>query len=288
MKNIKLPERYNYVEAYLTLRCNFNCTYCINKDGELVRERKELTAEQWVDGLNRIDFGQISLTLGGGEATIHKGFYNILRDLKPEIKVDLLTNLQFDVDELIKNIKPDRFNQRKIPAYRSIRVSYHIGQSNPEEIIEKSKKLQDAGFSVGIFGLDHPKFINENMKLMESAIENKIFFFPKNFLGYWNGRLYGTYKYYEGLSGERKKVKCRTRELLIDPAGDVYKCHRDLYKREGSLDNILNPDFEIGDKFRLCENFGECNACDLKLKTNFYLDSVDCQIEIEEVKDKED
>ena len=109
------------------------------------------------------------------------------------------------------------------------------------------------------------------------------FFFPKDFLGKWNNQVYGTYKYPEGLSGNRKKVKCRTRELLIDPSGEIYKCHRDLYKIENPINNITHKDFNIEDKFRVCDNYGGCNPCDVKLKTNFYLKEVDCQVEINEL-----
>jgi len=279
---MRLPERYNYAEIYLTLRCNLKCPYCINDDnGDTVRKREELSSEQWIKGLNNVDFGNIPLTLGGGEPTLHKGFYEILSGLKPETKVDLLTNLQFDVDEFTRNTRPERFNQSDTPAYRSIRASYHVGQMNPQDLVDRAKKLQDAGYSIGIFGLDHPTFINENMRIMEMAVAKQIFFFPKNFMGEWNEKIYGTYKYPDGLNKGREKVKCRTRELLISPSGNLHRCHRDLYKGENILDNILNPDLKIEDKFRPCSNFGECNPCDLKLKTNFYLDKVDCQVEIE-------
>ncbi len=279
---MRLPERYNYTEVYLTLRCNLKCPYCINdNNGSVVRKREELSAEQWIKGLNSIDFDNIPLTLGGGEPTLHKGFYEILNGLKPETKVDLLTNLQFDIDEFIRNTRPERFNQSTTPAYRSIRASYHVGQMNPQDLVDKARKLQDAGYSIGIFGLDHPRFINENMKIMEMAVAKQIFFFPKNFLGEWNGKLYGTYKYSEGLDGKKKPVKCRTRELLIDPSGNIHRCHRDLYESENVLDNILNPDLKVEDSFRPCSNFGECNPCDVKLKTNFFLDEVNCQVNIE-------
>lgn len=282
MKSIKIPEEYNYSEAFLTLGCNLKCSYCINDNNLLQRSRDEMTAEQWIKGINRIDFGKIPLTLGGGEPTLYGGFYEILNGLKPKIKIDLLTNLQFDVDEFIKNTEPKRFTQSNIPAYRAIRVSYHVGQMDPENLVDKVEKLQDNGFSVGIFGLDHPEFINENMRIMELAVNKKIFFFPKNFLGIWNGKLYGTYKYPEALSGNKKKVQCRIKEILIAPEGSIYRCHRDLYLKENPVSHLLDEDLDIKYVFRPCPNYGECNPCDVKLKTNFYLDRVDCQTEIKE------
>jgi len=282
-KRVKIPERFNYAEMYLTLRCNFKCPYCINNNdgrGIKTRRRKEINAEQWANALNKIQFGKIPLTIGGGEPTLHAGFFELLDRLRPDIKVDLLTNLQFDIGEFMKRTRPERFTMSSAPAYRAIRVSYHVGQSSPIDLIEKVEKLQERGYSVGIFGLDIPQFVNENMRLMEMAVDKRIFFFPKNFLGVWNGQLYGTYKYPSGLSGKREEVSCRTREILVDPSGEIYRCHRDLYKAENPVGNILNPELKIEDQFRPCANFGECNPCDVKLKTNFYLDGVSCQVEI--------
>lgn len=281
MTEVKIPERYNYVEAYLTFRCNFKCPYCINNhSGSLSRQRKELTGQEWIGGVNRIDLGKIPITLGGGEPTLHPQFYEILAGIDSEKRVDLLTNLSFDVNNFIKNTRPNRFTQSDVPAYRAIRVSYHIGQSNPQELVKKARKLRESGFSIGIFGLDHPKFLAENMKMMELALSNGVFFFPKNFLGVWNNQQYGTYKYPEGLSGKSEKVSCRTRELLIDPSGNIYRCHGDLYRVEGSVGQLLEEKLEIKDIFRACDKFGKCNPCDIKLKTNFYLDQIDCQVEI--------
>ena len=32
---MKLPKEINYAEAYLTLRCNLDCDYCINDNDEI-------------------------------------------------------------------------------------------------------------------------------------------------------------------------------------------------------------------------------------------------------------
>ncbi len=96
---MKLPKKYDYAEAYLTFRCNLSCDYCINKAGGL-KKREELSASEWIKGLNKIDFGETSLTIGGGEPTMHEDFYKIVNGLKglnglnglKEVKIELLTN----------------------------------------------------------------------------------------------------------------------------------------------------------------------------------------------------
>jgi len=272
--------RFNYAEVYLTLRCNLGCDYCINNVDGVVRNRKELTGKQWANALNRIDFGKTPLTLGGGEPTLHKDFYALLVQLSPKIGVDLLTNLQFDIDEFIKQTIPRRFTIPSKPHYRSIRASYHVEQMDQEDTIRRAKKLQDAGFNIGIFGINHPHFINENMEMNLKSLEAGVFFYPKDFLGEINGQMYGYFKYPEALDGERKQAMCRTKELLIAPDGLVYRCHRDLYHAENPVGDIQDPNLKIEDKFRPCSNYGLCNPCDVKLKTNRYLGGIGCQVEI--------
>ncbi len=281
---IKLPKSYTYAEAYLTLRCNLNCSYCINNVSDVKRKRKELNVEEWVGALNKINFGEVPLTLGGGEPTIHKGFFKILEKLNPNIKIDLLTNLQFDVDEFIDKVDVNRFNKIKNPAYRSIRASYHIESMDPNELVLKVKKLQDNGFSIGIFGLNHPKNLEENMQMSELTRKEQIYFFVKDFLGEYENNIFGHFRYPDAIKGKKKNCECKINEFLIAPDGDVYRCHRDLYHNENPTENILNPNFEIKDIFRSCNEYGGCNPCDVKEKANRFLKAGNCSVEIKNIK----
>jgi len=276
---IKLPERYNYVEAYLTFRCNLNCSYCINKYDSLDK-RKELTGDEWIKIFNNIDLGNVSLTLGGGEPTLHKDFYKIVHEVGKEKNIDLLTNGQFNIDEFVRNIKPTDFTQSPILFYHPIRISYHTESADKVDLIERVKELRKSDFNAAIFGLTHPHYINDNMAMSFHCNKAGIPFYLKDFLGKVEGKLFGFYKYPEGLDGIEKNVECRTRELLIAPDGNVFGCHRDLYHNEHNIGNLLDEDFTIEDKFRPCSNYGTCNPCDLKAKTNKYLKGVECQIEI--------
>lgn len=281
MNNVILPERYNYIEAYLTLRCNLGCSYCINeRSGKAARKREELSAREWAEGLNRIEFGDNPLTLGGGEPTLHPEFFELLERLRPDIAIDLLTNLEFDIDAFIAKTSPCRFNSCKLPAYKAIRVSYHAERMDAPVLLGKVMKLQQAGFSIGIFGLNHPSNIEQNMKMAEMACDNRVFFFVKDFLGLSDGRLFGHFKYPEALDGIAKPAECRTQEILIGPGGGIYRCHRDLYLRDKAIASILDPELEITDVFRPCVNYGACNPCDVKLKTNRYLQMGSCAVEI--------
>ena len=273
-----LPKRYHYAEAYLTFRCNLNCSYCINKQSGLIM-RNELTAEEWIKGINNINFGDIPLTLGGGEPTLHKEFYKIIKGIRKDIRLDLLTNLTFDVEEFIKKVDVKRFSKRDIPIYKPIRVSYHAEKMDAKLLVRRVRILQDAGFGIGIFGLNHPNNTQDNMMISDLCRENNIYFFIKDFLGWYDKQLFGYYRYPQGLDGTKKNCKCKPNILLIAPDGNIFRCHRDLYHNENPVENILTIT-KIENKFRKCDDYGVCNPCDIKLKTNRFLQMGSSDVEI--------
>lgn len=219
---------------------------------------------------------------------MYKGFYDIVNKVKESIRMDLLTNMFFDVDEFIKKAPVWRFT-REAP-YAAIRVSYHPGQNDIEELIAKTLKLQYAGFRVGIYSLASPD--PETRRHVEGARDNclkqGIDFRYKEFLGEWEGTIHGMYKY-DGsvLAKEMKYCECKTTELIVDPAGYVYRCHADLYKARSPIAHILDRDFneEAIDKFRACDKYGGCNPCDVKVKTNRFQVFGHTSVEIRNVRD---
>ena len=171
--------------------------------------------------------------------------------------IDLLTNLTFDVKEFISRVDHRKMFKSTTPGYKSIRVSYHPKFMDRRELVLKCEVLQDAGFNVGIFPINYPSNTEDNMKLAEEARQAQIYFFIKDYV-----------------------VGCRTKELLISPSGTIYKCHRDLYAEENGYLNITYPDFKPEYKYRSCNNYGQCNPCDVKEKTNRFLEMGVCSVDI--------
>lgn len=282
---IKVPESYGYIECYLTLKCNMSplCSYCINDYNGVQRKREELTTKEWILGLNNIDPGVLPITLGGGEPTLIEGFYDILSNLRPGIKIDLLTNGLFDVEEFIAKVDKVRFTQRYANEYKSIRISYHPQSSiKPEDLIKKAVKLKDAGFPVGIFSINHPENLAANTMMTELCSQSRVFFFIRDFLGWYKNKIYGYYKYPDGLNGNLKKCRCKTSEFLVDPSGSIFRCHKELYENINPVGNILRIGFEAKDEFTLCHTYGGCSPCDLKNKMSKDLRQNRCSVTIEE------
>ncbi len=279
MKKVKVPDVVNYVPAFLTLECGLGCSYCINDVDGVVRDREELTTDQWIDSLNRLELkGDLPVTIQGGEPTKYKGFYDIINNINHPI--DILTNLSFDIDEFIDKVDHKKLNRGRKEWYKPIRVSYHSWKMQPKQTINNMVKLQDAGFNVGLFALNLPELTEANMEMVELARKNQIYFFVKDFLGRRGNQLYGFYTYPEALDGKKKDAVCKTKDLLIAPDGDIFRCHRDLYHKENRLYNITDKDLKLEYKFRPCTNYGTCNPCDVKNKTNRLLQQGFCTVEI--------
>lgn len=283
MKPIIIPEHYNYIAVFLTLACNLKCSYCINhfgKDG-FVKER--LSGEKLAAGINRIRSRyDLPITLQGGEPTLHKDFAYIVNHIKPELNIDLLTNLQFNADDFMKNISPDRI-KRDAP-YASIRVSYHPETMELKPLVEKVLKLQNAGYSIGIWGVMHPSQEKEILEAQKYCQGLGIDFRFKEFLGEYQGKMYGTYKY-EGACDKKfeKSVLCKTTELIVGSDGSVYRCHSDLYEGRKPVGNITDPNFELEDVYRVCDVYGHCNPCDIKVKTNRFQQYGHTSVDIKEM-----
>lgn len=286
---IDVPQKYEYVGIFLTLKCNFKCNYCINeKSGRLIRARAELTGEEWVKTLNNLNIRQdVPITIGGGEPTQHPDFYKIIDNINHP--VDLLTNLEFDIIKFIHNVDPVGMYSPDNEAYKSIRVSFHPEFMEIDETIAKAVALQEAGFNIGILPINHPENTEANLQLCEEGRKNQIYVFIKDFLGMYKGQMVGHYKYPDGLLGghaQGSMVQCRTQELLVSPNGSIFSCHRDLYTNKNSTANLTDNDPNIDFEYHLCDKFGYCNPCDLKLKVNRFLQMGSCSVDIKPLEEK--
>ncbi|MDD2653684.1 MAG: 4Fe-4S cluster-binding domain-containing protein [Candidatus Omnitrophica bacterium] len=285
MKNITIPSNYNYIAAFLTFACNYRCSYCINYFSGKNFANKIISGNDWVKALNRINSREdLPVTLQGGEPSLHKDFIYIINNIKPTLHIDILTNLQFDVDEFSDKVDSDRL-KRDAP-YASIRVSYHPAVMNLNDTVLKVKRLLALGFSVGVWGVLHPEQKDEIISAQVACLSEGIDFRTKEFLGEYNGQLYGTYKYVGSCSKKSKKqCLCKTTELIVGPGAAVYRCHADLYENRQPIGNLLDENFKIEDIPRRCNFFGHCNPCDVKVKTNRFQEFGHTSVNIEQISD---
>jgi hypothetical protein len=268
LQQVILPDSCNYIAVFLTFDCNLNCSYCINRFGEIAPGQRMLSAEEWLQGLNRfVSRSDLPLTLQGGEPSLHPEFYSIVNGIRTDLSIDLLTNLEFDERQFMYNIDPGRL-KREAP-YASIRVSYHPESVKIEVLASKVLVLLDAGYSVGIWGVLHPLLELEVLRAQEYCLGLGIDFRTKEFLGEYAGCIHGKLSYPDACDRkETQRVSCRTSELIIGPDGGIFRCHSDLYSGRTPVGSMLDPDLVITGDFMPCDFYGRCNPCDVKLKTD--------------------
>ncbi len=275
----KLLQNLGYIGVFLTLSCPLSCSYCLNQAGRLKIKRQEIEAKQWIDFFNSLTLpSNLPLTFQGGEPSSYKGFWELLQGIKNELKIDLLTNLEFDLGLFTKFAKREHFT-REAP-YASIRVSFHPENMSWSETLTKVQILQKEGFRIGLYLVNHPRHQQDILKWQEDALKNEVDFRLKDFLGEYQGKRYGNYKYNQQMVKEL--VECKASELLLSPEGSIYRCHRDLYADEHALAQISTlKDFSLAE-FRSCLNYGQCHPCDIKIKTNRFQEFGHTSVEIRE------
>ena len=271
-----LPLQTDYVGVYLTNRCFLKCSYCLTNIHDRFTTQAggvELDPESWIRGLNRLHFPEgVPLTLQGGEPFLYAGIWQLLEGV--EHKVDILTALP-------PNVTVARFRalgsldwNRRVSPYPTIRVSFHQGQNDFRVLIRRIKELQEeCGLSIGLYHIDHPAYPELIQSIRAEARAEGVEFRTKAFLGEYQGRMCGEYKYpdaCQGREGTRTKVWCRNTVFPIGPDGNIYKCHADLYAARShlALGNIRDEALQLQQQYRPCSFYGLCSPCDIKVKTN--------------------
>jgi len=285
LPEVILPSDTDYIGVYLTNRCFLSCEYCITNHSNKyinIKGQEELKPAQWIAALNRLKLPNgVPLTFQGGEPFLYKGIWELLNNIHH--KVDILTALPPSLTlKQFQALKTLDWNKRDAP-YPTIRVSYHHGQNDYRKLIDRIVEFQKI-LSIGLFHIEHPSYFGLADEIRAYAKEKGVEFRTKIFLGEWQGKIYGRYKYPDACLGRvlGKKVKCRNTVLPIAPDATVYRCHSDLYasRKEVAVGNLLDPDLKIKHLHRNCAYYGDCSPCDIKVKTNHLQQDGFCSTDI--------
>ena len=264
---VLLPESYNYIGVFLTFRCPYNCSYCINHfHANAMQSYRECSGAQWLQFFKRLTPRDVPITLQGGEPGVHPDFIELVQQTCAFHPVDILTNLAFDLDAFIRAVDPALIN--RTAPYAPIRVSYHPEQFSLETITRRVLKLMDAGFRVGLYGVTHPEQLEQIEQAKIHCRKEGIDFRTKPFLGFHNGKLYGEYAYPDAFDGGTRECECAPSELLLAPDGGIHRCHYFCYQQNEPLAHIQDSTVALPSSFLPCSFYGQCNPCDVKIKNN--------------------
>ena len=126
-------------------------------------------------------YGSSRIRLDGGEPSIYPNFFEIVKELSKIHRLQMNTNLSFDVN---------RFCDITNPETIKVDASLHCEYTKLEDFIEKLSFLKQKGYKLTVSYVGYPDFL-ENIPLAKKTIENMgISFFVHPYSGFYEDRQY--------------------------------------------------------------------------------------------------
>ena len=203
----------------------------------------------------------------------------MLETLPAGLPLKLVTNLSFDVTELMGRVSPQRMNSH--PSWAPIRATFHLGRTDPEEMLHKVMLLEESGYRVGILAMAPPDRHAELRDMQTWFLSWGIDFRIRAFVGYVDGELKGHFRYEDATGqSETRSAACRSAEISIAPDGRVYRCRRECFGENGAVGHLLDDDLVIRARHSPCQNYGVCHPCDVELRPTVFRGSRRTAMEI--------
>lgn len=170
--------------------CNYNCAYCYapkpqdiiftnNPNNVAKYEKLENIIDSWKYIYDK--YGSSRIRLDGGEPSIYPNFFEIIKELSKIHRLQMNTNLSFDVNKFCDNFNPEAIR---------IDASLHCEYTKLETFVEKLKILKQKGYKLTVSYVGYPEFL-ENIPLAKKTIESMdIKFFVHPYSGFYEGRQY--------------------------------------------------------------------------------------------------
>ena len=146
--------KFPYIRLSITDVCNFKCGYCLPNGYQADKSdnRKFLNINEikrLAKGLSELGVCKIRLT--GGEPTVRKDFFDIVKILKNEtgIKKVVITTNGYHLDQKAKSLVQSGLNGFNISIDSLDRETFKniTGHDRLPEILKGRKNLQDLGFN---------------------------------------------------------------------------------------------------------------------------------------------
>lgn len=234
----------NKIRIYPTLKCNLNCPYCVNEQGEVRASESNYeyrSPEEWSFAINRI--GK-DVVFTGGEPTLYSGFLDLLTKIDSKIKISIYTNLKFKVDEFINKIKrPIKFL-----------ISYHPFYGPVDLFIKDLLRLKSVNnYSITVHSILWKKQADA-IRIIKNAFKDagiKLNLDSDQLIGFAGSN-----------QKSKKKVRCERTIILVAPDGTRYPCVSKMIRKADPMENIIDGQISASSFTSICNDFGYCAACD--------------------------
>ncbi len=144
---------FRYIRLSITDVCNFKCGYCLPNGYQI--DKSDNRKFLHINEIKRLakslsDLGVCKIRLTGGEPTVRKDFFEIIKILKNEsgIRKVFITTNGYHLDQKAKNIVNSGLNGINISVDSLNRETFKnvTGHDRLPEILKGINKLQDQGF----------------------------------------------------------------------------------------------------------------------------------------------
>ena len=255
----KFGRKFPYIRLSITDVCNFKCGYCLPNGYQKDKSdnRKFLSSEEierLAKGLSELGVSKIRLT--GGEPTVRKDFFDIVKILKNKsgIKKTVVTTNGYRLDQIAEKLVESDIDGINISIDSLNREIFKriTGHDRLPEILKGIEKLQKLNF--------------KNIKI-NAVLLNRINSTEKEF-NEWSNFIKSneiTFRYIElmqtGDSVEYLKKYHVSSKIFIDYLNEnnwIFQTHG---KDSGPSKNYINPDYK--GKFGLIAPYSKdfCKSC---------------------------
>ncbi len=170
--------------------CNYHCPHCWF-DGDWETAKKDvicLPPAQWKDFWRGLydRYGEINITVIGGEPFSYSGFTEIIRNISNIHRVMISTNGSLIGDDFIRNVNPEKV---------TVAISFYAYLTGFEKMLATIRKLRKNNFVVGINYLAYPHPLQwdyERVRFYRKMFKESGcgWFFIASYWGKYEGRIY--------------------------------------------------------------------------------------------------
>ena len=232
------------VRAYLTLRCNLNCEFCVNTyvDGGLkLLDYQLLSPAQWIRIFNSL--GR-DIVITGGEPLLYPGLDEIILGVNPKLDITIYSNLMVPLKGDLSWLR-----RKGLAMY----LSYHPSYGDDNVFIENVRLLKQYKVPFTLHAID----VMGREKL-EKMCAHRLRGEALHIIIDKDQR-----KLFESSSKKfKKRVNCQRSIILIAPDGYRYQCVSRMVRRVAPLENLLTESFTGECRTVDCGDYGYCAPCD--------------------------